>query len=104
LTFQPFAGYHAFSIMRQLTFALTGDIPVIYWLKNSMPPGITENILELAGQTRLLHLSRFARPSMADIYAKLEYILRTVRVLTNDGRPIRLRAVRFQTTRHAVLS
>ena len=39
-----------------------------------MPPGTTENIIELVGQTPLLHLSRFARPPMADIYAKLEYM------------------------------
>jgi cysteine synthase A len=38
-----------------------------------MPLGTTENIIELVGQTPLLHLSRFARPPLADIYAKLEY-------------------------------
>jgi cysteine synthase A len=39
-----------------------------------MPPGTTENIIELVGNTPLLHLSRFARPPLADIYAKLEYM------------------------------
>lgn len=39
-----------------------------------MPPGTTENIIDLVGQTPLLHLSRFARPPLADIYAKLEYM------------------------------
>jgi cysteine synthase A len=39
-----------------------------------MPPGITENIIELVGHTPLLHLARFARPPLADIYAKLEYL------------------------------
>jgi cysteine synthase A len=39
-----------------------------------MPSGVTENIIELVGNTPLLHLSRFARPPLADIYAKLEYM------------------------------
>lgn len=39
-----------------------------------MPSGTIENIIELVGQTPLLHLSRFARPPLADIYAKLEYM------------------------------
>jgi cysteine synthase A len=39
-----------------------------------MPSGITENIIELVGNTPLLHLARFARPPLADIYAKLEYM------------------------------
>lgn len=39
-----------------------------------MPLGITENIIELVGNTPLLHLARFARPPLADIYAKLEYL------------------------------
>jgi cysteine synthase A len=39
-----------------------------------MPSGITENIIELVGNTPLLHLARFARPPLADIYAKLEYL------------------------------
>ncbi len=39
-----------------------------------MPLGVTESILELVGRTPLLHLSRFARPPLADIYAKLEYM------------------------------
>src|SRR3954467_12196502 len=39
-----------------------------------MPTGTTENIIELVGNTPLLHLARFARPPLADIYAKLEYI------------------------------
>ncbi|HVF50593.1 MAG TPA: cysteine synthase family protein [Pyrinomonadaceae bacterium] len=39
-----------------------------------MPLGIVENIVELVGRTPLLHLKRFARPPLADIYAKLEYM------------------------------
>jgi cysteine synthase A len=39
-----------------------------------MPSGITENIIELVGNTPLLHLARFAKPPLADIYAKLEYM------------------------------
>lgn len=39
-----------------------------------MPLGTTENIIDLVGNTPLLHLSRFARPPLADIYAKLEYM------------------------------
>ncbi|HKQ99055.1 MAG TPA: cysteine synthase family protein [Pyrinomonadaceae bacterium] len=39
-----------------------------------MPTGTTENIIELVGDTPLLHLARFARPPLADIYAKLEYL------------------------------
>ena len=39
-----------------------------------MLPGTTENIIELVGKTPLLHLSRFARPPLAEIYAKLEYM------------------------------
>jgi cysteine synthase len=37
-----------------------------------MTLGVTESILDLVGHTPLLHLSRFARPPLADIYAKLE--------------------------------
>src|SRR5919202_4059583 len=39
-----------------------------------MPTGTTENIIELVGNTPLLHLARCARPPLADIYAKLEYM------------------------------
>lgn len=39
-----------------------------------MASGITENIIDLVGKTPLLHLSRFARPPLAEIYAKLEYM------------------------------
>jgi cysteine synthase A len=39
-----------------------------------MPTGTTENIIELVGNTPLLHLARFARPPLADIYAKLEFM------------------------------
>ena len=35
---------------------------------------MTENIIDLVGNTPLLHLARFARPPLADIYAKLEYM------------------------------
>ena len=34
--------------------------------------GVAESILDLVGHTPLLHLSRFATPPLADIYAKLE--------------------------------
>lgn len=37
-----------------------------------MTLGVAESILDLVGHTPLLHLSRFARPPLADIYAKLE--------------------------------
>ncbi len=39
-----------------------------------MSLGITENIIELVGNTPLLHLSRFARPPLGQVYAKLEYL------------------------------
>jgi cysteine synthase A len=39
-----------------------------------MPTGTTENIIDLVGNTPLLHLARFAVPPLADIYAKLEYL------------------------------
>jgi cysteine synthase A len=39
-----------------------------------MQTGTTENIIELVGNTPLLHLARFSRPPLADIYAKLEYV------------------------------
>jgi cysteine synthase A len=38
-----------------------------------MSLGIAESILDLIGQTPLLHLARFARPPLADIYAKIEW-------------------------------
>lgn len=38
-----------------------------------MHSGLTESIVDLVGRTPLLHLSRFAQPPLADIYAKLEY-------------------------------
>src|SRR4051795_4422447 len=34
---------------------------------------VAESIIELVGSTPLLHLSRFAPPPLASIYAKLEY-------------------------------
>jgi len=39
-----------------------------------MSLGIAESILELIGQTPLLHLSRFAPPPLADVYAKIEWL------------------------------
>jgi cysteine synthase len=39
----------------------------------SIGAGVAESITELVGHTPLLHLSRFAPPPLADIYAKLEY-------------------------------
>jgi cysteine synthase A len=38
-----------------------------------MNPGVAESVIDLVGNTPLLHLSRFAPPPLADIYAKLEY-------------------------------
>jgi cysteine synthase len=38
-----------------------------------MNPGPAESIIDLVGHTPLLHLSRFAPPPLAAIYAKLEY-------------------------------
>ncbi|HEV8203051.1 MAG TPA: cysteine synthase family protein [Pyrinomonadaceae bacterium] len=40
----------------------------------SMSRGAAESILDLIGQTPLLHLSRFAQPPLADVYAKLEWM------------------------------
>ena len=37
-----------------------------------MNPGVAESIIDLVGNTPLLHLSRFSPPPLADIYAKLE--------------------------------
>lgn len=37
-----------------------------------MRPGVTESIIDLVGNTPLLHLSRFAPPPLAQIFAKLE--------------------------------
>jgi cysteine synthase A len=38
-----------------------------------MNSGVTESVIDLVGNTPLLHLSRFAPPPVAGIYAKLEY-------------------------------
>jgi cysteine synthase A len=39
-----------------------------------MTKEVTRNITELVGSTPLLHLSRFARPPVGSIFAKLEYM------------------------------
>ena len=39
-----------------------------------MAPGIAESILDLIGQTPLLHLARFVQPPLADVYAKIEWL------------------------------
>ena len=39
-----------------------------------MAQGVAESVLDLIGQTPLLHLSRFAKPPLADIYAKIEWL------------------------------
>src|SRR6476659_5629407 len=39
-----------------------------------MAPGIAESILDLIGQTPLLHLARFVPPPLADVYAKIEWL------------------------------
>ena len=40
----------------------------------TMSLGVAESILDLIGQTPLLHLSRFAPPPLADVYAKIEWL------------------------------
>ena len=40
----------------------------------AMHRGVAESVLDLIGQTPLLHLSRFAKPPLADIYAKIEWL------------------------------
>ena len=45
-----------------------------------MSLGIAESILDLIGQTPLLHLSRFAQPPLADVYAKIEWLNPHMRV------------------------
>jgi cysteine synthase len=40
----------------------------------TMSLGVAESILDLIGQTPLLHLSRFAPPPLASIYAKIEWL------------------------------
>ena len=39
-----------------------------------MSHGIAESVLDLIGHTPLLHLSRFAQPPCADVYAKIEWL------------------------------
>ena len=39
-----------------------------------MAVGIAESVLDLIGHTPLLHLARFAKPPLADIYAKIEWL------------------------------
>jgi cysteine synthase len=39
-----------------------------------MAQGIAESILDLIGQTPLLHLARFVQPPLADVYAKIEWL------------------------------
>src|SRR5438045_4842766 len=39
-----------------------------------MSLGIAESIVDLVGNTPLLHLSRFAPPPFADVYAKIEWL------------------------------
>jgi len=39
-----------------------------------MSVGIAESILDLIGQTPLLHLARFVQPPLADVYAKIEWL------------------------------
>ncbi|HYH86622.1 MAG TPA: cysteine synthase family protein [Pyrinomonadaceae bacterium] len=42
--------------------------------KRATPLAAAESILELVGGTPLLHLSRFARAPLGDVFAKLEYM------------------------------
>jgi cysteine synthase len=39
-----------------------------------MVPGVAESVLDLIGQTPLLHISRFAPPPLAGVYAKIEWL------------------------------
>src|SRR5882724_11883678 len=39
-----------------------------------MTRDVAESIIDLIGDTPLLHLSRFASPPLADIYAKIEWL------------------------------
>jgi cysteine synthase A len=39
-----------------------------------MSLGVAESVLDLIGRTPLLHLSRFAQPPLADVYAKIEWL------------------------------
>src|SRR5215216_8176626 len=39
-----------------------------------MSLGVAESVLDLIGRTPLLHLSRFAQPPVADVYAKIEWL------------------------------
>ena len=39
-----------------------------------MTLAVAENIVEIVGHTPMLRLARFARPPLADVYAKLEYL------------------------------
>jgi cysteine synthase len=36
--------------------------------------GVAESVLDLIGQTPLLHISRFAPPPLADVFAKIEWL------------------------------
>jgi cysteine synthase len=39
-----------------------------------MVPGVAESVIDLIGQTPLLHISRFAPPPLASVYAKIEWL------------------------------
>ena len=41
----------------------------------AMQRGVAESVLDLIGQTPLLHLSRFAQPPLGGIYAKIEWLI-----------------------------
>src|SRR5918996_1378564 len=43
-------------------------------IRTLMVLGIAESVLDLIGQTPLLHISRFSPPPLADIYAKIEWL------------------------------
>ena len=54
-----------------------GDFCAFLWLmlpSAAMHRGVAESVLDLIGHTPLLHLSRFAKPPLADIYAKIEWL------------------------------
>src|SRR5215203_7128258 len=40
----------------------------------SMAQGVAESVLDLIGHTPLIHLSRFAKPPLGGVYAKIEWL------------------------------
>jgi cysteine synthase len=42
--------------------------------QSSIVPAVAESVIDLIGQTPLLHISRFAPPPLANVYAKVEWL------------------------------